>query len=247
MNSEYLTTAIPLFKRLGNKDNEAVTLYTEKFGKVTLTIQSGQKIMSKLSAHMEPAGMTEILYVQGKFVKRLIAAKRIKHYKNIWKDYNKIIRWFYFTEILNQLVKNELADKQIYNLLKYVLEQLDILEYDDLIDLDFFISLMVYRFFVILGNQAFHNHCQKCDKEIKEGILNIYRGEIICESCWTQMSYLASKFIINEKTLEIFYTLTNKKELLIKVNNSNKESFNLVVKQILEIYLDYPMKVKLAL
>ena len=115
MNSEYLTTAIPLFKRLGNKENESVTLYTEKFGKVTLTIQSGQKIMSKLSAHMEPAGMTEILYVQGKFVKRLIAAKRIKHYKNIWSDYNKIIRWFYFTEILNQLVKNELADLTLKN------------------------------------------------------------------------------------------------------------------------------------
>lgn len=243
MSKEYLTQGIPLFLRSGSKDNAIVILYTEKFGKVNLTIQSGKKIINKLSPHIEPAGVVEVLYVQGKYFKRLIGAKRQKHYKDIWLDYNKLLAWQYLSEVLNQLVKLEYKDQQVYELLLYSLELLNNYEYKKLVDFKFILAVILYRFLALLGYHSFGNVCQKCGKNINVAFLSLNDANIRCAQCRQSEEFVINDKKVSYKVLQLFYQLSNSKKLSISLTVDDKHEFVKIIEVLVKYYLDYPSRV----
>ena len=244
MSLEYLTKGIPLFLRSASKDNTTVVLYTEDFGKVNLTIQSGQKVSSKLRPHVETAALVEVLYVQGKYFKRLIGAKRTKHYAAIWSDYNRLLAWKYFVEVFHQLVKIEYPDKQLYDLLAYSLELLNNYEYKKFVELQFILNILLYRFLVFLGQHSYSGLCQTCHSKMEGGFLSFQDGNIICVHCRGKRSDFENLKKIPKHVLDIFNQLSNQKELNITVTKEEKQSFINVMEFLIKYFIDYPHRLK---
>lgn len=238
---EFLSAAIPLLKRPANKDNQIAVLFTEKYGKVSVLLQSGQKISSKLSPHVEPGGVSEVLYVQGKNIKRLIGSKQIKYYQNIWEEYDKLAACLYFFEVFNQLVKSDYPDSQLYQLLKYFLETLNNANLKDGFDSQFFTALMIYRLLYLLGFQSFGGTCQHCQADLSTDAYFVFeRGEIQCEECARGVG-LRGKIHLPENLLDICNQLSTKVDLKIKLSAIDRENFINFSQFLLGYNLDYPV------
>lgn len=245
MSIEYLTKGVPLFLRSGSKDNTIVILYTENFGKVNVNIQSGKKVINKLRSHIEPAGLVELLYVQGKYVKRLIGAKRSRHFAAIWSDYNRLLAWKYLAEVFNQLVKMDYPDKQLYSLLVYSLELLNDYEYKKSIDLQFILALILYRLLVLLGHHSFAGQCQHCYNQIDDAaFLSFYDAHIFCEQCKTARPNFENFKKISNNVLNIFKQLSNQKGLNIFLTETEKKEFVAVMDDFMRYFIDYPHRLK---
>ncbi len=63
---EYYTDAIILDKEELNENDSLIYLYTEKLGKVVAKAKGLKKILSKLSAHLEPLNFVKIRLVSGR-------------------------------------------------------------------------------------------------------------------------------------------------------------------------------------
>jgi DNA repair protein RecO len=238
---EFLSAAVPLLKRPANKDNQIAVLFTEKYGKVSVLLQSGRKITSKLSPHVEPGGVAEVLYVQGKKIKRLIGAKQIKHHEKIWDSYYKLASCLYFFEVFNQLVKGDYPDLQLYQLLKYFLETLNGDNIKDEIDSQFFTSLMIYRLLYLLGFQSFGGTCQHCQEEVSADAYFVFeRGEIQCAECARGVG-ARGRIHLPENLLDICNQLSTKSDLKIKLSLVDRENFINFSQFLLGYNLDYPV------
>lgn len=238
---EFLSAAVPLLKRPANKDNQMAVLFTEKYGKVSVLLQSGQKMSSKLSPHVEPGGVAEVLYVQGKKIKRLIGAKKIKHYENIWRTYHKLASCLYFFEVFNQLVKNDYPDTQLYHLLRYFLETLNGNSIRDELDSQFFTALMIYRLLYLLGYQSFSGICQNCQKDLaKEAFFVFEHGEIQCAECAAGVG-AGGKIHLPNNLLDICGQLSTQSDLKIKLSAIDRENFINFSQFLLGYNVDYPV------
>lgn len=245
MSIEFLTNAIPLFLRSGSKDNTIVVLYTENFGKVSLTIQSGKKVISKLRSHIEPGAVVELLYVQGKYFKRLIGAKRARHFSKIWEDYNRLLAWKYLAEIFNQMVKDDYPDKQLYNFLAYSLELLNSYEYKRAVDLQFVLALILYRLLVILGQHSFLGYCQVCHSAVpEEAFLSFYDANVLCNSCREKRPEFENVKKIPKHVLDILGQLSKQRELSVSVTEDEKRIFVETMDYLVKYFIDYPHRLK---
>jgi DNA repair protein RecO len=238
---EFLSAAVPLLKRSANKDNQMAVLFTEKYGKVSVLLQSGRKISSKLSPHVEPGGVAEVLYVQGKKIKRLIGAKKIKRHENIWNNYHKLAACLYFFEVFNQLVKSDYPDTQLYHLLRYFLETLDGPAIKDELDSQFFTALMIYRLLYLLGYQSFSGICQYCQNELSgEAFFVFERGEIQCAECARGVG-ARGKIHLPKNLLDICNQLSTQSDLKIRLSVVDRENFINFSRFLLGYNLDYPV------
>lgn len=238
---EFLSAAVPLLKRPANKDNQMAILFTEKYGKVGVLLQSGRKITSKLTAHVEPGSVAEVLYVQGKKIKRLIGAKQIKRHENIWENYYKLASCLYFFEVFNQLVKSDYPDTQLYHLLRYFLETLNSEAIKDELESRFFTALMIYRLLYLLGYQSFEGICQSCQKDLSGAACFVFeRGEIQCDECARGVGE-RGKINLPENLLDICKQLSTRSDLKIKLSVVDKENFINFNQFLLGYNLDYPV------
>lgn len=60
---ELYTKALVLDRRPVGEADELVTFYTEKFGKIYARAKSIRKITSKVSAHLQPLGFTQVRFI----------------------------------------------------------------------------------------------------------------------------------------------------------------------------------------
>lgn len=61
---EYTARALILRKEPSRETDLSVTMFTDRFGKVTGKAKSARKITSKLSAHLEPGNLSSIRFVE---------------------------------------------------------------------------------------------------------------------------------------------------------------------------------------
>jgi len=119
-----------ILKRKNFKDNDSlITCYTEKHGKLVLRAIGAKKILSKLSAHLEPINLSTINWIAGKGGEKLTGANTVLAFKNIKSNYEKLNFAQYFLEIIDKAVHTHHPDKKIFLFLKSVLEKLDSIQY----------------------------------------------------------------------------------------------------------------------
>lgn len=59
-----MTKGVVLEKEPFNEADQRVTVFTEGLGKIFATVKSGRKIVSKLSAHLEPGNFVQVRLVE---------------------------------------------------------------------------------------------------------------------------------------------------------------------------------------
>ncbi|MFA5995550.1 MAG: DNA repair protein RecO [Patescibacteria group bacterium] len=172
MTETYNTKAIVLYATPWREADRLYTLYTERFGKLTVLAQSARKIQSKLAGVLEPYAEIDVFIIRGKNIARLGGAEVVQRFGNINMDKQRIAGTEFCIELLRRLITNEdQADHYLYQLLYSVLVWLNEQPVQRLVLYSFFIKLIN-----ILGYQA---NVVTNNQELKKIITWLEQAEFI--------------------------------------------------------------------
>jgi len=177
MAVHYRTQGFVLRKTDLREADQVFSIYTKDFGKLKILGKAIRKIKSKLRAGAELFYLSEIEFIQGKNHKTLTDAMTIEKFKNIRQDLEKLEIVSQIAENVDDLIKGEEKDEDIWNLLTEVFEKIN--SYS-----------LIYHYFLwnllsILGYQMDLYHCGNCQKKLIPEKLYFNSEEgIICSSCF---------------------------------------------------------------
>ena len=121
----YRTQGIILKKEDRGEANQLFTIYTKDFGKLEIFGKAIRKISSKLRAGADIFYLTDIEFIQGKAHKTLTDAVLIEKFENIRSDLNKLKITYQISEILDELIKGQESDEEIWDLLNKTFQRLN--------------------------------------------------------------------------------------------------------------------------
>ena len=185
MAVHYRTEAFLIKKKDWLENDQFLTFYTKDFGKVEVLGKAIRKINSKLRGGIEIFSLSNIEFIQGKNYKTLTDTNIIEKFPNLKKDLKKREVADKISQVLNDLLKEEEKDIEVWEVLYEVFKNLNdqnnkILNY----------YLLFYYFFwniiSVLGYQIDFYHCALCHRKIPNAnnFFNLEAGGIICNNCF---------------------------------------------------------------
>lgn len=98
---EYLTEALILDKTVSNETDLIVDLYTKELGRIKAKVTSGQKIVSKLSPHLEPLtfSLVRLTEKNGFTVADALTQNKIKPFSQALRLLASVRELVFFEEI----------------------------------------------------------------------------------------------------------------------------------------------------
>lgn len=96
--------------------DRAYTVYTRDFGKIELLARGSAKIVSKLSAHMEPGTHATVQFITGRKNTLLTGALAHEHYMHR-EGLDTFGRCGAYCELVDAVVTGSVADERIFDLL----------------------------------------------------------------------------------------------------------------------------------
>lgn len=160
------------------------SVFTYDFGRLEIVARAIRKITSKLRGGIEIFSLSEIEFVQGKNRKTLTDTIAIEKFINITQDLNKLKISYQISEILDNFIKWQEKDRDIFILLNETFNKLN--NYG----LQNSIIQLIYYYFLwnFLSEIGYHPEIQKCVVcRLKLNQHNLYfsnkDGGIICKNC----------------------------------------------------------------
>lgn len=105
--------------------DQLFTVYTKDFGKIEVLGRAIRKIKSKLRGSMQLFCLSEIEFIQGRAYKTLTDAILISSFSNIKNGLEKIKTAEQILEVLNNLIRGQEPDEEIWKLLNETFEKLN--------------------------------------------------------------------------------------------------------------------------
>jgi DNA repair protein RecO (recombination protein O) len=180
----YRTLGLILKKEDRGETNQLFTIYTRDLGKLEILGKAIRKISSKLRSGADIFYLSEIEFIQGKAYKTLTDAILIDKFENIRKDPKRLRIAYKISEILDNLIRGQEADENIWQLLNETFQKLN--DYN----LKPKIYSLIYYYFLwnflsILGYQPEIYHCAICQNKLKPEKIYFSQKEkgIICQNC----------------------------------------------------------------
>jgi len=189
----YRTQGFVLKKTDRFEADRIFTIFTFDWGRVKVLARAIRKITSKLRSGIDFFYLSEIEFIQGKTYKTLTDAIALEKFKNLKEDLGKFKIAFEISEVLDNFLKFEEKDENIWNL---IIETFTLLNRPEVTprqggDLTKYTrsSLIYYyflwNFFSTLGYQPELYQCSLCWKKLKPD--NLYfsskDGGVICQAC----------------------------------------------------------------
>lgn len=184
---ETKNTPALILNRQDYKENDSlVTVYTSYFGKLTLVARGTKKSGSKLSGHIEPLTLADIMIVKGKGLDYLGSAITREAYPKIREDLNKLYYAGQALNLFNRLVKDNQSDERLFFLLTEWLASLN----------DFFpfrreegelvLSFFTVKLLAELGYKPEMYRCLECSGKISPqgNYFNLLSGGLVCGECF---------------------------------------------------------------
>lgn len=214
MEDNHNSLALVLDSRPYRENDILVSLYTQKFGRLSLIAKGAKKLSSKMAAHLEPLTLIKLMIIKGRGLDYVGAAVNENSFQGIKNDLTKI---FYAGKIIflfSSLVKDNEADPRLFSLLRRYLETIEAednfsKEIGELFWLKFSLS-----FLKEIGYCPEMNNCLNCKKKLEKGLnyFDLKNGGVICSACL----FLSEEGLRKEKSR--FY-LENETNLLAVSNN----------------------------
>jgi len=177
----YRTEGIILNKKEKGEADQIFTIYTKGFGMLFFLAKAARKIKSKLRGGLRLFSLSKIEFIQGKTYKTLTDALSIERFSLIEKDLIRLRIAYRISEVLTNLIKEEVKDRRIWNFLVQVFEKLDNHNFSaDLVYYYFF-----WNFMDLAGYQPSIYHCSICQKKLVPDhfYFSSEQGGIICSQC----------------------------------------------------------------
>ncbi|MFH1967997.1 MAG: DNA repair protein RecO [bacterium] len=212
MASYYRTKGF-VFKKIDKNESDRIfSIFTEDFGRLEITGKAIRKITSKLRSGIDMFYLSEVEFIQGKNIRTLISAAKIKKFKNLCEDPKRLKITLQISDVLDNFIKGQEKDEKTFKLLEEILDNVcfsgcKINNYQLAFHYFFwnFISFQGYRLEV--------SNCAVC--RCKLDPYNIYfsgkEGGIICGNCATvKRDYSDSRPKINSDVAKILRLVLNK-------------------------------------
>ncbi len=123
----YHSSAFVIRSIVRNEFDQYFTVYTKRFGKLTLIGRGTKKIISKLNPHMQQFSVVAVSFAQGK--NKQLTAARVEHsFKNIKNNSVKILLGSFMLEIFDSLVTQSQPDNELFDMMVDFFSQLDAAE-----------------------------------------------------------------------------------------------------------------------
>jgi len=107
------------------ENNSRVFVYTRDFGKVSLVARGTAKLTSKLSGHIEPLNLCDIMIVKGKQHDYVGSCVSENIFVEVKKNYDKIFICGAAVSLVDDIIKGQEKDERIFFMLKKFLEILN--------------------------------------------------------------------------------------------------------------------------
>ncbi len=199
----YRTLGIILKKEERGEADQVFTILTKDFGKLRVRGKAIRKIKSKLRAGAQPFYLSEIEFIQGKAHKTLTDTILIEKFEDIRKDLDKLEIASRVAEVLDNLVKGEETDEEIWKLVLETFKKLDKSSIPHFLIYHYFF----WNFLSILGYMPELKNCPLCQKKLTP--TNIYfspeQGGVVCDNCFEKKGEK-----INPEIVKILRLLINK-------------------------------------
>ena len=202
----YKTHGIIIKRRNFGEADRILSIFTEKYGKVTAIAKGVRKPLSKFGGHLELFYLTDFQLVEGRNLDIIVSAELVDDFPDIRKNRSKFYQVFLISELINNLTSESDSSQSIYILICQTLKNLNN-------DKRFTLANFMAKILTEIGHEPEVSVCVKCREKLIENI-NYFSnnlGGLLCANC--QKYDLASNAITPNavKLLRLFL----KKDLLI--------------------------------
>ncbi|MDP3899863.1 MAG: DNA repair protein RecO [bacterium] len=210
MEATQKTKGIILRREACNENDSRVFVYSQDFGKLELIARGTQKITSKIAAHIEPCNLSEIMIVKGKQYDYIGSAINEEVFFGIKNNYQKSILAGELMKLVNDFVKTDSHERQIFSLLKNffsIINQENIRFNLAVLKISF-----LMKFLTIQGFRPELYICAICKVKLQPSgnTFSYERGGVVCAKCKSNESEKISanaikvlRFLLSEDFSEV--------------------------------------------
>jgi len=116
MTVKYKTKAFIFKKTDRNEADRIFSVFTDQFGRLDIYAKAIRKDVSKLRSGIDSFFISDIEFIQGTNKKTLTDAVALEKFNNIYKDIEKFKIANKIGDVLDNFIKGEEKDKEIFNL-----------------------------------------------------------------------------------------------------------------------------------
>lgn len=166
-------------------------IYTKDYGKKNLFCKGALKIQSKLAPHLAEFADADFDFVKGKIFEKIIGARMEKSFVSIRNDLRKIAIGNFILDAVDNLIKPDHPDREIYILIKKALEIID--GHKDIRKAYFSANIFIWKLLILLGYKPEIDKCAKCGMKLKESYFDERTGEFFCGECFWRRAGAGSR------------------------------------------------------
>jgi len=225
-----------VFKKLDRKDaDQLFSIYTKDFGRLEILGKAIRKTTSKLRSGIEIFYLSEIEFIQGKSYKTLTDTVVIKKFKNLRKDLKRLEIAYRIGQILDDLIKGQEPDENIWNLLLEVFGKLNDSSFKNIETVYYY---FLWKFLSILGYRPDLYDCSACQKKLKPEALYFSPEQegIVCKNCFSK-----DNIQVRPETIKIIRVIVNRDSKItfrLKINDKNLKDLEEFSKHYLSFILE---------
>ncbi len=196
MQETYNTKAIVLNKQDFRERDSLVTVYSMDKGKMNLVARGTKNVKSKLSGHIEPMNLIDLMVVRGKNFDYVGSPIARNSFLNIKRDLEKIKvagkAINYFSSSVGENDGGEFFDVLV-GFLSFLNQELRIKNQDTLI------SEFILKLLSRLGYRPELSKCVECGSKAndKKIVFDFLRGGLVCEKCLKKSLVLSRKLTLS--------------------------------------------------
>jgi len=225
-----------VFKKLNRKEaDQLFSIYTKDFGRLEILGKAIRKATSKLRSGIEIFYLSEIEFIQGKSYKTLTDAIVIEKFKNLRKDLKRLEIAYRIGQILDDLIKGQEPDENIWNLLLEVFGKLNDSSFKNI---EIVYYYFFWKFLSILGYRPDLYDCSACQEKLKPEFLYFSPKQegIVCKNCFSKDNIRVRPEII--KIIRVIVSRDSKITFRLKINDKDLKSLEEFSKHYLSFILE---------
>ncbi|HBK34053.1 TPA: DNA repair protein RecO [Candidatus Uhrbacteria bacterium] len=206
MSTLFSTTGIILSCRDHKEVDRWYAMYTKDYGKIEFLARGGQKVLAKLTPHLETLGEVHTLLVQGRQYPTLTGVERKRAFLGAQSDYQKMVLAQNAMSLMDMGTRPHEADPVLYDVLHQWLSFLDTAPSLSPERSAYLLGSFSLKLLALLGYRPELHQCLRCRQSVrpKEFYWHALKGGIVCVSCRKQDSdqYFAAR-PMEETTLKL--------------------------------------------